>query len=183
EGETMSKKWTQLGKQRKPRDLIRALRKPPEPHDELSDSDEAVYERDSEKQAEIGKNYHDGIQDAGISPDEDINERESAIEEALDSIISKVSPDDKAEMGKDVTDEEIIEILKVVSKGKAPGVNGLTYEFWKVLLNRETQAKQAKIKNGEDPNEVFSIITVLRVLYNNILRHGVEAETEFTLGW
>lgn len=143
ENETMSKTWTRNGKQRKPRDIIRALRKPvnhPRTRNTgTGESDEplndAHLEKKSGKLTELLRDYHEELQSHGIPEDEDAVDRMIHIMEALDHIDQRAENTPNAALGDDIQDSEITAIIKLVHKGKAAGIDGLTYEFWKSLLN------------------------------------------------
>ncbi|KAJ3925805.1 MAG: hypothetical protein NXY57DRAFT_1051616 [Lentinula lateritia] len=59
---------SQINKEKKPRDMIYALRKPGTNEDEHGNVLGNAYEKDSEKMAELAKEYHQDLQQHGIDP-------------------------------------------------------------------------------------------------------------------
>jgi hypothetical protein len=119
-----SKLWAKSGKDQKPRDTIielKMLDSPPEA---------PIYIQRSDKMSELARDYYDSLQRECISP---TNEREEALESTLNAIMIKLSPLNKQELAKSLTKANVEEVLKLLPNGKAPGIDGIPYEFWKWL--------------------------------------------------
>ncbi len=89
EGETMTRSWIQNNRVEKPRDIIYALRKPQT--ENVNEQD--PYEKDSQKMAELARNYHENLQNNGINPNKEI--RDQCTEEALASLQKVVTPEER----------------------------------------------------------------------------------------
>jgi len=132
EGETVSKYWSNLNKKREPRDPIYSLRRL-----DTNPTNQPKYEKNSTRMAEIARKYHEDLLTQGLHPDE--GEREAAIETVLEEIddATKLNEPAKNKLGTPI-DEDIVKLaLKESASGSAPGINGLPYEFWKMLANIE----------------------------------------------
>lgn len=125
QGEKISKYWVNINKETKPREYIHQLKIP--------DSNPPKYETRSERMAEIGRSAHEKLLTKGIHPNK--VERDETIEQVLEEIQEedKLDAEAKADMGKFIQDEEILLALKESANGSAAGVNGIPYEFWKML--------------------------------------------------
>lgn len=65
--------------------------------------------------------------------------------------------------------------LASASNGKSPGLDGIPYELWKILNQRNNNLK----KNG---SEGFNITETLQRVFNNIETHGICTQTKFNEG-
>ena len=88
EGEIIGAYWWQLNKPSKPRDIIHRLQK------QHRDDDEPEYEKDSQKMAQLARDYHEDLQSQGRHPDPD--KREEKMQQVLQNISVKLT-DSKAE--------------------------------------------------------------------------------------
>jgi exonuclease III len=177
EGETISKYWSNLNKEKKQRDPIFSLRKP--------NCNPPKFETNSTRMAEIARKYHEDLLSSGLHPDE--TERETAIEDVLgevsnDSILSDLA---KAEMDKPINSDIIRLALSESANNTAPGINGIPYEFWKMLATPSDTATQDKGRepsypeDGADPD----IIETLTKIYGDIEKYGVHEDSAFAEGW
>lgn len=115
--------WAKTGKDRPPRDTIIELRAP--------NSDPPTYEKRSDRMAEITRNYHDQLQTKDRTVD-----NEADINQALEFVACRLNPQQQQLLGKQITREEVAATIKGLPNGKAAGMNGIPYEFWKHLLTQ-----------------------------------------------
>ncbi|KAJ3560566.1 hypothetical protein NP233_g10755 [Leucocoprinus birnbaumii] len=103
-------------------------------------------------------------------------EREVAINTALDSLECKLDNEEKAKLAKDLHSYEILVALLSSSNGKAPGPDGIPYELWKTLHQRD--------KNLEKENkEGFKVTKAMKIVFNDIENNGLKGGTDFTKAW
>ncbi|KAF5366092.1 hypothetical protein D9757_012703 [Collybiopsis confluens] len=176
-GETICKEWVSTNRERKPRDMIYALAKP---NETVVDGGTPTlprpnYEKHSRKMAELARNYHHDLQNKGL--DKDPAERENAICDALETIEAKLSIEQRGVVGKDISWEEVSSALKLSKNGSSPGLNGLTYEFWK------SQADVCMNDHRTEGKEAFDVIKLLTATYCDIQNHGIDGTTRFAEGW
>ena len=156
EGETLSKYWIQINKEKRPRDTMEQLRIP----NTLNDT--PLYEKRSDKMAEIARKYHNNLQSAGIS--NVIEDRD--VRDVLDNLAPKLSPAQKQGLSHFIKYHEIQQALKDLPSGKAAGIDGIPHEFWKTLADRH-------INLGKFNQPSFDIVKCLTILYNDIETHGI----------
>lgn len=185
--------WSNICKPRSPRNIIYNLAKP----QNLGETSE--YETRSQKMAELARDYHDNLQRNAIP---DPIEKRAATDKVLRNIDKIVSERDKARMAEDVEPCHVEEALKLSQNGKATGINGIPYEFWKALHEwdpsqgssegwrneRRKKAKRNGRPNGQrqrrtDPDAKCEMMVSLAMIYNDIMHHGVARGTEFSVGW
>ncbi|KIK33608.1 hypothetical protein CY34DRAFT_27876, partial [Suillus luteus UH-Slu-Lm8-n1] len=124
--------------------------------------------------SELARNYYDSLQKEGLSPPD---EREEALESTLNTIMIKLSPMNKQELEKPLTKTNIDEVLRLLPNRKAPGIDGMPYEFWKWL---QEKSKAIPKKHGED--SPFDLTDCLTAVFNNIEKHGVLNDSGFAEG-
>jgi hypothetical protein len=129
EGKTVSKYWISLHKQRTTRDLIRKLKLPPREH-----QDKNSYATRSDKMAEIARNHHHCLQEADTNIPQATRER--VIQNTINAIDSKLTEEEKAALDRKLSEDGITTALASTSNGKAPGLDGIPYELWKILNKR-----------------------------------------------
>jgi ribonuclease HI/exonuclease III len=167
-GEKLGGVWSALSKERKPRDLIRRLKIP--------NVEPPQYERSSKKMAELAKEYHDGLQHAGLSQQQEDFERD------LRQILNKIprtqtlSNPETSALSRPLTEGQTEKALHLSKNGSATGMDGCPYELWKALQKKFELASRAD-KPG------FDIIKVITNVLTDIQQHGVDPETDFALGW
>jgi ribonuclease HI/exonuclease III len=169
-GEKLSKFFVRVRKGRRQRDTIRALKK------EGSTTDRPLYETDSRVMAEMARKYHSEIQND--TPEESLSptEREMAVEEATSHIRTRLSAEQRDEMGKLLTEEQVLKAVRLSENDKAAGLDGVIYELYKTLSDRY-------IEDSRMGRTGFNIILLLTLVFNDIERFGVEPNTEFSDGW
>ncbi|KAI9061455.1 DNase I-like protein [Trametes sanguinea] len=170
-GETASKYWTAVNKEKEPRNLIPAFRIGGE-----GQGGAPEYERDSGRMAEMAKRHYDSIQldgpEVGSGP-----EREEAIQEALNSLKTTVPEDQRAEMEKEPEYDECEFALRHTKAGTAPGLDGIQYEVWRAMHARFEEDTRHEGRKAADA------VMILLEAFKDISRHGVCPGTGFAEGW
>ncbi|KAJ6451990.1 Endonuclease/exonuclease/phosphatase, partial [Mycena vitilis] len=110
----------------------------------ITDTAPPRFETRPKQMSEMARNYHDSVQRADVS-DGDEYGRILCTEEVLTQCDAKLSKDEYSEMDKDLTEEDIRNALKLSSNGKVPGVNGIRYEFFKLM---DIEYRKSKDKPG-----------------------------------
>jgi hypothetical protein len=121
QGETISKYWSEVNKSKTPRDAIYALEKP--------NTNPVEYKTKSKNMAQLARNYHHNLLQAGLDTPPD--ERETVIAEVLASVHPEDTlPDaDSTSMGSKLSEQDVLEALKSSKNGISTGINGLPYEL------------------------------------------------------
>jgi hypothetical protein len=102
--------------------------------------------------------------------------RDHTIEVVLSRTACKANNGQVRDLSNKLTREDIQEALKLSANGKAPGLNGFTYEFWKILDDRYRTAVSLE-------KEGFDIIKVLLLVFNDIETNGMVVGTAFSESW
>ena len=91
--------------------------------------------------AEIGQRAHEDLLAAGLHPNKD--EREEVIWDILKDfkIGARLKERVKESLGKPIEEELVEPTLKESTIRSATGVNGIPYEFWKVLHKTKQEDK------------------------------------------
>lgn len=190
-GETMSKYWSNIHRERKPRDLIRRLRKPnyhpplpdPPPGDAVGQPQldqnriqetENEYEKNSQAMADMMRDHHGKLQDDEILPNE--TAREEMIQRTLQNVNKTLTEEQREKLKALLSDEDVARALKLSANDKAPGLNGISYEVWKLIDGRYKNAKAHE-------KEEFNIVRTLRKVYNDIELNGMVPGTGFSESW
>ncbi|KIJ93334.1 hypothetical protein K443DRAFT_12948 [Laccaria amethystina LaAM-08-1] len=150
ETETMSKAWCRSRREQQPRDFLYSLRKP--------GSNLPVYEKRSDKMAEIARTYHEGLQDAGEVLDPQMRNEE--MDDVLGCIQTTIPIVEKVKLAYIIDQEEVRQAIKDLPDGKAAGTDGLPHEFWKKLVEQHNDVCNSPL--------LTNTCTASRV---NILRH------------
>jgi ribonuclease HI/exonuclease III len=165
EGETISKYWTQLNKSKTPRDTILMLKYP--------NSTPPIFEKNSQKMAELAKDYHNNLQTKDQCIDLSL---EAARARAYETITTTTTPEDNIELAHPLSELEIALALKCLPNYKAAGMDGIPCELWKILEKQYSQSK-----NTETPQA--NIVKILTLVFNDIETYGIAPNTDFSLGW
>jgi hypothetical protein len=136
-------------------------------------SDAPIYEKRSDKMAELAKTYHENLQSEGLASPEEQEEAEKA---DLNDV-KKLSQQNKAKLSQYLMRGGIARVLKRLPNGKAPGIDGPVHELWKSINEKFERTK----KNQE--NKSLNIANFLKMVYNDIEKYGVHPETHFAEGW
>ncbi|KAL1687725.1 Endonuclease/exonuclease/phosphatase, partial [Schizophyllum commune] len=175
EGEIPTAYWVNLFKTQKPRDVMFAL----EVEGQTNATGDPIFEKDSHRMAEMARQYHWHLQDDDNSdpnwkPPE---EREEAIQTALDALDARVTADQAEEMGAFISYEEVEMALHFAKNKSAPGLDGIPYEFWKIVNDR------FKEDSKYEDRPKFDGIQLLLEAFKDIQRHGLAEGSHFADGW
>ena len=166
ESETIGKFWIQNNKEKTPRDTVQRLRIPQSPpHD-------PKYTKKSSEMADLARSYHENLQKNGLV--EDLTDED--FQEVLEHLKPRVNAEGRTELARYLKEEEISQALRDLPDGKAPGIDGIPHEMWKILRILHMEDLKAK-------RPAFNIVKVLTQVYNDIEEHGLEPHTTFPKGW
>ncbi|TFY53535.1 hypothetical protein EVJ58_g9397 [Rhodofomes roseus] len=165
--ECPSKYWSAVNRDKTPRDLFYCLRDPA--------SDPPKYISRSSEMAELARNYHNSLQSAGVTDIDEAN-RMTKIIESLDNVGADLSTDDAHGLSLAFTREEVRDSIKKAGPGKASGLDGIPYELW-LALDDQWQGSSSKAEHR------FDCLDFMCMLYEDINKHGVSADTGFADGW
>ncbi|KAL1750259.1 hypothetical protein FB107DRAFT_224186 [Schizophyllum commune] len=129
--------------------------------------------------AEMARQYHWHLQDDNeADPNHKTGEaRERDIEQALTALDAKVTEDQAAALEQPISYEEIDTALRFAKNKSAPGLDGIPYEFWKVVHAR------FKEDSRHDDRETFDVIYLLLEAYRDIQYNGLSEASGFADGW
>jgi hypothetical protein len=121
----------------------------------------------------MARNYHNSIQEKDL-PDE--YGRIMATEITLEKCNVHLSENEFKEMDKALNAQDVGEALRLSNNGKAPGMDGIPYEFYKILDILFKQSSMTK-------NDSFDVVGFLTKLYEDIERFGMIKDCKFNMGW
>ena len=180
DGETVSKYWTSIAMGRSPRDLIYTLQVP--------DAPRKIYVRRSDKMANLMKDYHDKQQE--YTPPKGMDSRLKAIDEVCNVITKEYQKGNKDNMGSTIVEQEVLDAIRASENGRAAGINGIPYEFWKKVAEKYesehkndpplSRAEEAERRRKEDSPDITWILTQV---FNDISYFGILESSAFSLGW
>ncbi len=166
QGETVCKYWTRLNATPQPTTVIHELL-------ENSVSGVRTATRRSDRMASIAKDHYDGLQ---RDPDLDSDKQERNMVEAIEHLKPRLSDHEKTAMAEEITDLEVARAIRDSANGKAPGMDGVPTEIWKILLHQHrTNAAKGKA--------AFDVARALQKVYNDVAKHGIVQGTGFADGW
>jgi ribonuclease HI/exonuclease III len=166
EGETISKYWTQICKEKTPRDTIKALK--------ILGSDPPRYEFRSQNLAELAKAHHDNLQQQN-DPTEDPNHEQKT--SLITRCITKIASDNEQKsLAASIMKEEVLNSLKQSPNNKAAGLDGIPIELWKAL-NKQFISHTNPTRTKTD------ITNILTTVYNDIVAFGISPNSNFAEGW
>jgi exonuclease III len=171
EGEVISKYWSGINADRKPRDVIAKLRNP-----EYGKPGEKEFAETSKEMADITKVYHDELQNVDVDEDETDESRSKTFEPVLMTVDKKLGQAGKAEMAKYITVELVSQAIRESANGKAAGMSGVPSEVWKHLNVMYEITK-------ESDRPTCNIAKVLTMAFRDIEKYGVQDGTDISLGW
>ncbi|KAJ7273885.1 hypothetical protein C8J57DRAFT_1594537 [Mycena rebaudengoi] len=174
EGETVCAHWCRTNKVAKPRDMIYALRKPAAP-DARPDAP-AQYEKNSQKMAEMARDYHEALQlqmDGEQPPEEG---REQKIRQVPENTATRPTEEQFESMKQKLLEADIAEALKFSQNNKAAGLDGATYELWKAIHARYLEDVRCN-------RPAFNLVILMTKAFNDIETFGVVPSTNFSEEW
>ena len=157
--------WAKSGKEKNARDAITELQTLDSP------PDNPQYINRSSDMAGLAWNYYENLQQKDLHPSDT---RQEAIDNVLSKINISLPEDEKEKLDQKISLEEVISTLKDLPNGKATGLDGLPYEFWKWL---------GPIPIKRDNADPSNINECLHTVFLDIQCHGVSPNTKFTEGW
>lgn len=174
EGEMLCKYWTRNNKQAQPRDLIYVLKKP------NPTAFESTYETDSTKMAELGRTYHDTLQDQCRIVTHEL--REEKINKVLDTIEAHTTQVQSDSLNKIIEYKELMKALKKSNNSSAPGPDGIPYKFWKSMNGQFINDARLNQRGGSQKT-TCDLIKLLRLACEDIQWHGIMEDSPFLDGW
>ncbi len=171
-GERPTKYWSKLHRECAPRDIIQAF----EREGLTGVAGEKIYESDSVRMAAMARVHHMNVQRDNPG-EKGIEERESDIRRALDSIRVEVSEEEAGALGGEVTYDEVLLSLRFAKNGSSPGLDGIPFEFWKALHARYVEDSRHTTRKA------FDIVRLLKTAFEDIRLYGVDSTTAFARGW
>ncbi|OJT14554.1 Transposon TX1 uncharacterized 149 kDa protein [Trametes pubescens] len=171
-GERPTKYWTALHRERAPRELIPSFEK----EGERTREGERVYERNTEKMAEMAREHYDNVQKDG--PDCTTGDRRRQdIETALASLTAKLTREQADDLGNRIEWDDVELALRFAKAGTAPGIDGIQYEVWKTMHARFVEDSRHPGRNPLD------VVKILAAALGDIQMYGVARDTGFADGW
>jgi exonuclease III len=171
EGEVISKYWSGINANRKPRDIITKLRNPTYGQEGVKE-----FADTSKEMADVTKEYHESLQDVDIDEEETEEVRTDVFEPVLRAVDRRLEQADKSEMAKFITTDLVSQAIRESANGKAAGMSGVPSEIWKHL-----NVMFEITKDSERP--MCNIAKVLTLTYRDIEKFGVQEGTDISLGW
>lgn len=153
-GEKGTKYWFALNKAKNEQQAIIAL--------ERKDGTLAT---ETSEMVQIASKHHASLQEAPKREDGD-NEK---IQKVIDEIKVELREEEKETMDKPFEKLEIRQTIKEVENGVAPGDDGIPYEFYKKMLERESIQTDDEYKG--------SISGILQKVYNSIKKDGLKTKS------
>ncbi|KAG1869341.1 hypothetical protein DFJ58DRAFT_615399, partial [Suillus subalutaceus] len=124
--------------------------------------------------AELARDFYESLQNEGLVS---YTERQTATKEVLNAIQTQLSPENKHELEKNLSSDNVSEVIDLLPNGKASGTNGLPYEFWKWVNN-----KSKSLSEKDQDEEPFNFIDCLTAVLNDVEIHGAAPNTCFADG-
>ena len=131
------------------------------------------------------KDYHDGLQ--SYNPPNGDDNRSNAMNYVCDFIDRKYTDCGENQLDKLTSEDDVRDALKASENGRAAGINGIPYEFWKAL------AAEYEQKHGGEEEEVTpeqraerddaDIVWILTRVYQDVEICGIAPSSKFALGW
>lgn len=169
QGETMTKYWTKLNAPRLPSTAIDELKTG------INEDGSRRYTSALPEMAVTAMKHYDGLQ---TDADLDLDAHEHAVRDALEPMSVKLSTQQKGELAKLIKRCEVEGAIVEAPLGKAPGLDGIPAELWKMFLKWE--------KSAEDPENARTYPKISRIfqsVFNDIEKYGVIDPADFTKGW
>ncbi|KAJ3971322.1 hypothetical protein EV361DRAFT_800304, partial [Lentinula raphanica] len=168
--ETISRHWTKKNREQKPRDIIWRLEYTPQ----RAEPTQARFETASSKMADMMRDHHQNLQYDTEHPNEEL--RTQAMTTVLHRINTHLPENLQEPLRRRLSREDTEQALTLSANYKAPGIDGITYETWKILDGRYTNALAHE-------KQTFDIIDALQRVYNDIELNGMAPNTNFSESW
>ncbi|KAJ3817517.1 Endonuclease/exonuclease/phosphatase, partial [Lentinula raphanica] len=175
ERELPSRYMSHITKEKKPRDMIYAFRKPGFDYNNEGTLPGDAYEKNSSKMAELAREYHEKLQLQGDEKNNSI-ERSEAIEETLSKIEKRVSIEQQEMLARHFDPVKIREAVRLTKNHSAPGLDGIPYELWKAVIRQCDEDKKAE-------RDTFDVLGLLTAVFNDITDYGIVESSGFSDGW
>ncbi|KAF5352050.1 hypothetical protein D9758_009406 [Tetrapyrgos nigripes] len=170
EGEQISRYWSNLNKERKPRDVIYALRRE-EP------GPDGWFETSPEGMAKRARDYHEGLQKEGQATDAEHQRMKQAMtDRVLSNLNTRLTEEQKTYLAMKCDRSDVVIALLSAKNYTSPGIDGATHELWKALYSRYVEDTRAG-------RPAFDIANLMTQAFNDIAMNGVITDTHFADGW
>lgn len=166
EGETISKYWSKVVQEKKPREIIYGLLDPKDPNKRERHR--------SDQMAEIARAFFDELQNDDPYHLTEEEQRE-IIQSTLEQVTPEIPPMTECPSGTGLSRREIKTALNSSENGKASGLDGIPYELWKDLVIRH--------EKRDDDERVFDILAVWEAVFEDINEFGLAPGSKFADGW
>ncbi|KAJ3797677.1 Endonuclease/exonuclease/phosphatase, partial [Lentinula aff. detonsa] len=177
EGEIPTRYWSQTTKDRKPRDVMMALKKSTAEANEHGVIHGNMYEKNSQKMANIAQEYHSRLQTQGLNLEQE-EERQRQVPAILDALKVKISDEHRDQLKGHLTTASIRKALKLTKNHTAPGLDGTSYELWKEIQRASNEKATTDRNRG-----AFDIAELMTAAFNDISENGIREGTGFSDGW
>ncbi|TFY56439.1 hypothetical protein EVJ58_g7641 [Rhodofomes roseus] len=162
--EAISKYWSSINKEKKPRDIIYSL-KVPGTEDMITRSD---------RMAQLARDYHDKLQEHDDLQDEDMA-RSEHIRLATEKLESQLDNYEADALRASISMDDVTDALRKAKPGKASGPDGIPYEFWKSMHDNN--------ESSDNEEASFDGANLLLLAYRDIETYGVDPKSGFADGW
>ncbi|KAJ3999732.1 Endonuclease/exonuclease/phosphatase [Lentinula boryana] len=175
ERELPSRYMSQISKEKRPRDILYALKKPGVAENIHGVVPGSAYEKNSSKMAELAKEYHNNLQQLGIDDNRSL-ERNHAINDTLDEIKTAINNEQQEQLKGKFNPPEIREAVRLTKNNSAPGLDGVPYELFKTIIRQCEEDKKVG-------NDTFDILMLMSAAFNDIAEYGIVEGSDFSDGW
>ncbi len=167
-GETICRYWTRLNAAPPPTTVINELLT-----DEQGSDHCPRYTNNTEEMAEIAKRHYDRLQTDDTL---DGSERQIATVTALETCNVSLTTREKGALARKLTRLEVETALTTAAANKAPGLDGIPAELWKLYHTWNKQGRRRE-------SSTVDIVAILTAVFNDIEEYGVASDTDFNAGW
>jgi hypothetical protein len=129
--------------------------------------------------AELARNYFDNLQLQDLAQFDNQQQHDWKLNEVLSEIPAQQQLHEPhlTELNWPVTRAQVENAIYRGKNGSATGLDGCPYELWKELKIRHDALA------GKPDARTFDIAHAFTTVFQDIQAHGVDQETDFTLGW
>ncbi|KAG2105876.1 uncharacterized protein F5147DRAFT_522560, partial [Suillus discolor] len=123
--------------------------------------------------AQIAHDYHESLQEDSLS-DQEKDIRATEIRNTLREIPqAQKLQNENSPLHNPLKENSILKALYASKAGSAAGIDGIPYEVWKSLHEKHLDDRKKDIPS-------FDIMKTLTIVINNIQKHGVDDQTDFS---